>query len=385
MAKSQQQAKKVERKMKIAIVGTRGIPNRYGGFERFAEQISSRFADRGQQISVYCRRAFTQADDVYDRRVRRIIVPSLHQKHLDTWVSTFFAAVHVALSDIDVVLLCNVANSPFAYLPRMFGKSVVLNVDGLDRKREKWKGLGAQVLHLCEWMSSFSSNQLVTDAKAIHDYYLEKYGSESVIIGYGSEAPAGDYRSERLASDNRLNGFDLETGRYVLYVSRLEPENNPDLVLRSWRNVRSDWPLVVVGDNPYQPNYLERLKSLGDERVRFMGAIYGDGYWALQKHAGVFVFACEIGGVHPALIEAMAASNAVLYLDTPENAETAGDAAMSYEKSEKDLAAKLQLLLDDPSARHQLAGRAKQRADALYRWDVIAEKYQRLFERLVKK
>ena len=385
MAKSQQQAKKVERKMKIAIVGTRGIPNRYGGFERFAEQISSRFADRGQQISVYCRRAFTQADDVYDRRVRRIIVPSLHQKHLDTWVSTFFAAVHVAFSDIDVVLLCNVANSPFAYIPRMFGKSVVLNVDGLDRKREKWKGLGAQVLHLCEWMSSFSSNQLVTDAKAIHDYYLEKYGSESVIIGYGSEAPAGDYRSERLASDNRLNGFDLETGRYVLYVSRLEPENNPDLVLRSWRNVRSDWPLVVVGDNPYQPNYLERLKSLGDERVRFMGAIYGDGYWALQKHAGVFVFACEIGGVHPALIEAMAASKAVLYLDTPENAETAGDAAMSYEKSEEDLAAKLQQLLDDPSARQQLAGRAKRRADALYRWDVIAEKYQQLFERLVEK
>jgi len=385
MAKSQQQAKRAERKMKIAIVGTRGIPNRYGGFERFAEQISSRFADRGQAITVYCRRAFTQPDDVYDRRVRRVIVPSLHQKHLDTWVSTFFAAVHVAFSDIDVVLLCNVANSPFAYIPRMFGKSVVLNVDGLDRKREKWKGLGAQVLHLCEWMSSFSSNQLVTDAKAIHDYYLEKYGSESVIIGYGSEAPTGDYRSERLASDNRLNGFDLEAGRYVLYVSRLEPENNPDLVLRSWRNVRSDWPLVVVGDNPYQPNYLERLKSLGDERVRFMGAIYGDGYWALQKHAGVFVFACEIGGVHPALIEAMAASNAVLYLDTPENAETAGDAAMSYEKSEEDLAAKLQLLLDDPSARQQLAGRAKRRADALYRWDVIAEEYQRLFERLVEK
>ena len=144
--------------MKIAIVGTRGIPNRYGGFERFAEQISSRFADHGHEVTVYCRRAFIRPDDVYDRRVRRVIVPSLHQKHLDTWVSTFFAAVHVAFSDNDVVLLCNVANSPFAYIPRLFGKPVVLNVDGLDRKREKWKGLGAQVLHFCEWMSSFSSN-----------------------------------------------------------------------------------------------------------------------------------------------------------------------------------------------------------------------------------
>jgi glycosyltransferase involved in cell wall biosynthesis len=169
----------------------------------------------------------------------------------------------------------------------------------------------------------------------------------------------------------------------VLYVSRLEPENNPDLVLRSWRNVRSDWPLVVVGDNPYDHGYLERMKSLGDERVRFTGAVYGDGYWALQKHASVFVFACEIGGVHPALIEAMAANNAVLYLDTPENAETAGDAAIGYEKSEEDLTAKLQSLLDDPGARQELAARAKQRADALYRWEAIAAKYEDLFKKTI--
>ncbi len=378
--------------MNIAIVGTRGIPNRYGGFERFAEQISSRFADHGHRVTVYCRRAFTRRDDVYDRRVRRVIVPSLHQKHLDTSVSTFFAALHVALTDNDVVLLCNVANSPFAYIPRLFGKKVVLNVDGLDRKREKWKGLGAQVLHFCEWMSSFSSSQLVTDARAIHDYYLAKYGSESVVIGYGSEMPPPQQVQKRdlsgtpaPAGDYSLNGFNLESGKYVLYVSRLEPENNPDLVLRSWRNVRTDWPLVVVGDNPYDSGYIERLKALGDERVRFTGAIYGDGYWALQKHAGIFVFACEIGGVHPALIEAMAASNAVLYLDTPENAETAGDAAIRYAKSDEDLAVKLQSLLDHAATREQLALRARQRAEELYRWEVIAKKYETLFSQLLNK
>jgi glycosyltransferase involved in cell wall biosynthesis len=361
--------------MKIAIVGTRGIPNKYGGFERFAEQISSRFTDHGHQVTVYCRRAFTSPDDDYDRRVQRAIVPSLHQKHLDTWVSTAFATTRVAISDADVVLLCNVANSPFAFIPRLFGKPVVLNVDGLDRKREKWKGLGAQVLHVCEWMSSFSSNRLVTDARAIHDYYLEKYGSDSTIIGYGSEMPAGDYN---------LNGFDLQKGRYVLYVSRLEPENNPDLVLRSWRKVRSDWPLVIVGDNSYDPGYIERLRSLGDERVCFTGAIYDERYWALQKHAGVFVFACEIGGVHPALIEAMAAGNAVLALDTPENNETAGDAAIRYVKSEDDLTAKLQAVLDDPAKRDEMAKRAQERAEAMFRWEAIAGKYEKLFAEIVK-
>ena len=253
--------------LKIAIVGTRGIPNRYGGFERFAEQISSRFADHGHQVTVYCRRAFTSPDDVYDRRIQRVIVPSLHQKHLDTWVSTSIAAVRVAFSDADVVLICNVANSPFALVPRLLGKPVILNVDGLDRKREKWKGLGAAVLHFCEWLSSFSSTRLVTDAKAIHDYYLQKYRSESTIIGYGSEMPAGDYN---------LNGFNFASGQYVLYVSRLEPENNPELVLRAWRQVQTDWPLVIVGDNRYDARYIDRLTALADKRVVFTGAVYDE-------------------------------------------------------------------------------------------------------------
>ncbi len=362
--------------MRIAIVGTRGIPNRYGGFERFAEQVSSRFADHGHEVTVYCRRAFTKPDDEYDRRVKRVIVPSFHQKHLDTWVSTFFAAVHAAFCRYDVVLICNVANAPFAYLPRMLGTPVVLNVDGLDRKRSKWNWLGAQVLHFCEWVSSFSSNRLVTDARTIHDYYAAKYGAKSTVIGYGSEMPEGDYS---------LNGFQLQPGRYVLYVSRLEPENNPELVLRSWRQVETDWPLVMVGDNAYKPEYLEGLRKLADDRVVFTGFVFGDGYWALQKHAGIFVFACEIGGVHPALIEAMAAQNATLYLDTPENHETAGDAAVPYSKNELDLAQKLQRLLENDAEREQWGVRARQRAQELFAWEAIAKKYERLFEEVVRK
>ena len=158
------------------------------------------------------------------------------------------------------MLICNVANSPFAYLPRLFGKPVVLNVDGLDRKREKWRGLGAQVLHFCEWMSSFSSTRLVTDATAIHDYYLEKYGSESTVIGYGSEMPSASSEGATIATPERIRS---RSGRYVLYVSRLEPENNPDLVLRSWRKVRTDWPLVMVGDNRYDAGYLEQTQGAG--------------------------------------------------------------------------------------------------------------------------
>ena len=361
--------------MKIAIVGTRGIPNRYGGFEQFAEKLSSRLTDRGHTVTVYCRKPFTTPEDEYDRRIRRVILPTIHQKHLDTWSSGLISCTHAAFSDNDVVLLCNVANSPFAWFPRLLGKPVVLNVDGLDRRRGKWNALGRAVLHFCEWLSTFTPSRVVTDAKTIHDYYRERYGKESTIIGYGSDVPQQELS---------LDGFHLQPGRYVLYVSRLEPENNPELVLAAWRQVHTDWPLVIVGDNRYDSGYQKRLRQQADERVRFTGAVYGDGYWALQKHAGIFVFACEVGGVHPALIEAMASQTAILSLDSPENNETAGDAAIRYSKSTDDLARKLQGLLDDEAARQDWAARAVERANRVFRWEVVAGQYESLFEEIFR-
>jgi glycosyltransferase involved in cell wall biosynthesis len=360
--------------LKIAIVGTRGIPNRYGGFEQFAEKVSSALADRGHDVTVYCRKPFTTPEDVYDKRIVRVILPSIHRKHLDTWSSGLLSMTHAAFAGYDVVLLCNVANSPFAWFPRLAGKPVVLNVDGLDRQRGKWNVLGQAALHVCEWLSVYTPTRVVTDAKPIQDYYRERYRKESTLIGYGSDVPPGEHK---------LEGFKLQPRRYVLYVSRLEPENNPDLVLEAWRKVRGDWPLVMVGDNRYDAGYIERLKHLTDGRVMFPGAIYGDGYWALQKNAGVFIFACEVGGVHPALIEAMAAENPVLYLESPENNVTAGDAAIRFAKSADDLAVKLQALLDDPASREEWAGRASARARQLYRWDDVAEKYEKLFKEVL--
>lgn len=362
--------------MKIAIVGTRGIPNRYGGFEQFAEKVSSKLIDLGHQVTVYCRKPFTTPEDNYDRRVARVILPTIHLKHLDTWSSGLMSCIHVAFSDCDAVLLCNVANSPFAWLPRVFGRPVVLNVDGLDRRRGKWNALGQVALHICEWLSTFTPSRVVTDAKTIHDYYRQRYGTDSSVIGYGSDVPE---------ADPGLDGFNLQSGGYVLYVSRLEPENNPELVIDAWRQVRTDWPLVMVGDNRYDPRYLERLKNRADDRVMFTGAIYGDRYWALLKNSGAFVFACEVGGVHPALIEAMAARNAVLYLESPENNDTACDAAIRFTKSPHDLAAKLQPILDNPDERRQWATRAQSYAQKHYRWHDVAQQYSSLFEDLTRK
>lgn len=356
--------------MKIALLGTRGIPNRYSGFETLAENLSQRLVERGHQVTVYCRRQFVRPDDVVDPRIRRVILPGLRSKYFDTLFHTFLSVLHVLFTDAEVILICNVANSPFAWISRLFGKPAVLNVDGLDRTRRKWNWLGRSFLFLCEMISVVTPTRLVTDAETVRQYYRKRYRKSSTMIAYGSDVPG---------NSDGLNRFPLHPRKFILYVSRLEPENNPELVLRAYREVQTDWPLVMVGGNAYQPSYVEYLQSLADSRVIFTGPVYGEGYWALQQNAGIYICACEVGGVHPALVEAMAAGNAIVYLDTPANRETTDGCAVAFGAAASDLATKLADLIGNPAARTELATRARQSANRRFRWDHITDQYESLF------
>ena len=368
--------------MKIALLGTRGIPNRYGGFEAFYEKLSQYLANDGHEVSVYCRRAFTRPEDadLVDPKIRRVILPSISAKHLDTPVHTFLSIVHVIFTRADIVLLCNVANSPVAWIPRLFGKPVVLNVDGLDRQRKKWGPLARMVLSVCEFFSVFTPSRVVTDSLTMQQYYQSRYGKASVMIGYGAEPPQ---HLQIKPGNSALKQFGLKPKQYILYVSRLEPENNPELVVRAYEKTRIPWPLVMVGSNAYDPAYEQRLCSQADQRVIFTGSIYGDGYWELQLNAACFVFACEVGGIHPALVEAMAAGNPALYLNTESNHETAGDCGVVFEHNEDDLAAKLENLFGHPKLMAELADNGKQRAQERYGWAEVTRQYEKLFEELL--
>jgi glycosyltransferase involved in cell wall biosynthesis len=323
---------------------------------------------------VYCRSAFAEPTDVLAPGVRRVVLPGLPSKHFDTLWHTGLSTLHVAFAPVDVVLICNVANSLFASIPRLFGKPTVLNVDGLDRKRKKWNVLGRSFLLFCEALSAFTPTRVVTDSVAIQNYYRKCYRCSSNMIAYGAEAPADVPGPE---------SFGLIPGKYLLYVTRLEPENNPELVIRAYREVATEWPLVMVGGNPYKPEYVEYLKSIADPRVRFTGAVYGDGYWSLQKGAGLYISACEIGGTHPTLVEAMAAANPVLYLDTPENRETMSDAGIAFDPQPQELTKKLKMLLADEKRRNELARRGRLRAEQHYTWDAITAQYEALFAELL--
>ena len=361
--------------MRIAILGTRGVPAAYGGFETFAEELSARLASRGHEVTVYARPGATGSAVARHRGARVVTLPTIRRKYLDTVVHTALSGLHAAAQGYDAVLVCNGVNALTCRFARLLGAPtrVVLNVDGLERNRRKWNALGRLAYAMSERLSCVLPDVLVTDARAIRTYYREAYGQDSLYIPYGSdlETPAGTGTLEHLG---------LSPGGYVLYVSRFEPENNADAVVRAYRRVPGNAPLVLLGGAPYADAFVSAVKAEAaqDPRVLLPGALYGEGYRELLAHAAVYVHATEVGGTHPALLEAMGFGRPLVVHDTPENRETAGDAALYADAGRPDtLARGIEALLADPGRRRALGEAARSRADALYRWDSVTDAYER--------
>jgi glycosyltransferase involved in cell wall biosynthesis len=359
--------------MRIAILGTRGIPASYGGFETFAEHLSTRLVARGHDVTVYGRAHYVSPRQLEYHGVRLKVLPTIRHKYFDTVVHCFLSAVHSVSGRYDAALICNAANAPFAPILRLTGTPVALNVDGLEHKRKKWGWLGRRYYLAAERLATVLPNVMVTDAQVIQDYYLARYNAQSQMITYGSEV---ERRPDRAA----VRRWRAEPNRYVLYVSRLEPENNARLVIEAFKKVRTAYRLLIVGDAPYAHDYITDLKerARGDRRIVFTGFVFGQDYRALQQNAYCYVHATEVGGTHPALLEAMGYGNCVLTLATPENIEAVGDAGIPY-ADEFDLAEKLQRVLRDGSLVQSYRHRAQLRVQQHYTWDRVVDQYERLF------
>src|SRR5687767_15296157 len=362
--------------MRIAILGTRGIPASYGGFETFAEHLSTRLVARGHDVTVYCRAHYVSPRQMEYHGVRLQILPTIRHKYFDTIVHTFLSSIHAVSRRFDAALICNAANAPFSPILRFTGTPVAINVDGLEHKRKKWNWLGRRYYQLAEQLSTLLPNEMVTDAQVIQDYYLTRHKAPSTMIAYGSEV-------ERRPDRELVRKWRVEPNRYVLYVSRLEPENNARLVIEAFKRVRTAYRLLIVGDAPYAEQYIQDLKARarGDKRIIFTGFVFGQDYRALQQNAYCYVHATEVGGTHPALLEAMGYGNCVLTLATPENLEVVGSAGISYQ-NEADLVDKLQRVLRDGSTVQSYRHRAQERVQRKYHWEGVVDRYEQLFSEI---
>ena len=365
---------RVPGRLRIAILGTRGVPANYGGFETFAEQLGTRLTARGHAVTVYGRSSYIPRGTATYRGMRVVLLPAPRSKYLETVIHTLLSALHALVRPWDVVYICNSANIPAAALLWLGRKRVVFNVDGLEWKRKKWGWAGRTYYRACARLAAWLPVHVVTDARVIQRYYRETYGRETDYFAYGTDL-------DPVPDDGTLGRLGLEPGRYVLYVSRLEPENNAHVVVDAYQSVRTELPLAIVGDAPYASDYIAALKRTDDPRVRLLGAIYGHGYHVLRSNAAAYVQATEVGGTHPALVEAMGFGNAIIANDVPEHRETMADAGLYY-KDRQELAEALTMVLTEQNLAARLRERAHQRARERYGWDAITGAYESWFLRL---
>lgn len=357
--------------MRLAILGTRGIPANYGGFETFAEELSRRLAARGHDVTVYCRNRHSEKS--YEG-VDLQYLPTFRHKYFDTVVHTFLSTLHLLTHRRrDAVLYCNAANAVFTWLPRIFGVPVALNVDGLERKRRKWNALGRAWYRLSEWLSTFFPTVVVSDAVSIKHYYRERYARESVFIPYGAELG-------KVETMDVLVDLGLEPDRYFLYVSRMEPENNALMVREAFERVNTDMKLALIGDAPYSHDYIRQVRNTSDPRIVIPGAIYGQGYRELTSHCFAYIHATEVGGTHPALIEAMGRGALTLYLKTEENDEVAAGAGVAF--TDNLVECLNQVLTAPPDIVEQKRRDAAARIAANYSWTAVTDSYESLFRKL---
>ena len=363
--------------MKIAILGTRGIPASYSGFETAVEQIAARLSDRGHEVVVYCRPHVVDPALRHYRGAELVHLRTVQNKYLDTFVHTALSALHAARSTKpDVALFFIAGNSPLCLITRRASIPAVINIDGLDSDRRKWPALAKAYLRFAERTSPRWADQTITDSHAVAEVFSRRYGRRIGVVPYGVEDPGHD-------GSQTLERLGLEPRKYILFVGRLEPENNPHLLVEAFSRIDSararGLKLAIVGGAPYAEDYIRHVWRSADPRVVFPGYLFGRGYWELQRHAYLFCAPTEVGGTHPVILEAMAAGNCVLVNDHRPNAETVGDAGIYFSGAAgaDDLVAQLERLLGDPDLVAEYRERALSRARH-FSWDAVTDEYERL-------
>lgn len=361
--------------LRIAVLGARGIPASYGGFETFAEQLATRLVARGHAVTVYAEALEAGVADTFYQGVR------VRHKRRPQWGAASVLAYDCAClwdagRGYDLVYMLGYGAAWACWWPRVFGAPVWINVDGLEWARSKWGRFARAYLRCMEWAATRAATRLIADAEAIAQRFRQTYprGAPSSFIAYGAELV-----EERDVDPSVLRTWGLQAHRYMLVVARPEPENHILEIIRGYEMHASDWPLVVVGDVSGGSAYQQLLRQQASERVRFVGGIYDAGQLAsLRVHAACYLHGHSVGGTNPSLLEALACGNWVVAHDNPFNREVARDAADYFETPEQ-LARQLDHVVQALDAlRVERAQRARAIVAQHYTWDRIADAYEAL-------
>ncbi len=370
------------KKLSIALIGTRGVPAQYGGFETCVEEVGRRLASRGHEVTVYCRSSYYHANERLNsfEGMRLIYLPSLKKKSLDTFSHTFLSVLDSLKRSFDVHMVFNAANSPFILPLRLAGKTVALNTDGLEWKRSKWGFAGRNYYKLSERIACIVVNRLVSDSAGIQEYYRSVYGVDSSEIAYGAPVQTCDQYT-------RLAEMGLKKGGYFLQITRFEPENHPLLTLEAFKTLKTNKKLVLVGGSPYPTEYARAIEAEAGARENIIlpGFIYEKELLReLWCSCHAYVHGNSVGGTNPALLQTMGSGCFTIAADVPFNHDVLKDGGIYFKGTINSLASAMQWALDNEHKLEDYRQRAVERISLHYNWDVIADQYEQLFLELAE-
>jgi glycosyltransferase involved in cell wall biosynthesis len=286
-----------------------------------------------------------------------------------------FSIIRVLFWSPDVNLIFNSANSPLAVIPKIFGKKVIINVDGLEWKRAKWGKLAKMYYKFSEFFSSVIADAVVSDAKAIKEYYRKKYKRESIYIPYG--APHIESKNPEI-----LKQYGLKPDGYFFIGSRLEPENHQDMALEAFMHINTDKLLVIAGGANWESPYMKKISEVRSRKIKILGPVYTLGHIEeLHANAYAYIHGNEVGGTNPALLKAMGSGNCVIALDVSFNREVLGDTGL-YFQNVSELKRHIEFLLANQMVLNSLRQKTRERAGELYKWQDVINIYEKTFTEL---
>lgn len=375
--------------MKIAMYGHKRIPSREGGVEIVVEELATRMASAGNKVTCYNRKGHHVSGSEYDtdtgkeyKEIRIKTVPTIEKKGLAAVSSSFFAALCSAFGRYDVVHIHAEGPAAFCFIPKLFGKKVVVTVHGLDWQRAKWKsGFGAKYIHVGEKMAVKHANEIIVLSREVQKYFKETYGRKTRYI------PNGVNKPELKAADIIKKKYNLDKNSYILYLGRIVPEKGEHYLIEAFKNTDTDKKLVIAGGSSDTDEYMDKLKTMaaGDERIIFTGFVQGQLLQELYSNAYIYVLPSDLEGMPLSLLEAMSYGNCCLTSDIKECAEVVEDKAVLFRKSDvKDLQDKLQSLCNDEVLVSKYKEQAADYICRKYNWDEITEKTVRLYRKSSK-
>ncbi|GGG39029.1 rhamnosyltransferase [Croceivirga lutea] len=353
--------------MKLAILGTRGIPNFHGGFEQFAEYFSVHMAKCGHQVYVYNSHSHPYQEKVFEG------VHIIHQKDPEESIGTFgqflydFNCIKDARSQgFDVILQLGYTSSSIwgKFLPKQ--SVIVTNMDGLEWKRSKYSKPVQKFLKVAEKLAVNSSDFLVSDSIGIQDYIKEKYGWDSKYIAYGANLFNNPDK-------NVLREYDLREYEYNMLIARLEPENNIEVILDGVASSENGKPFIVIGKHETKFGEFLKQKFKKVDRIKFLGGIYNQNHLDnLRYYSNLYFHGHSVGGTNPSLLEAMASNAFIIANDNVFNKSILGEDAL-YFKDANDVSNVLEL-----SKKEYLVftNANRDKVASLYSWNHINKEYE---------